>query len=187
MKPTNVFSIFAIVFQLGVSANASPNFDCGDLKKAQLKITIHTSNLANINTTRTPEGGPYKKKTLSCHNQECSIITIKSFITKYVPGHSDASAEGYVNFPDISPTEEKVSLDAAIVSIEAMAQSHICGSEIAVQTKESLMIRYSKETVEIRDDIFNFTPNHKLISWNRDYENGTTEVRNFMADGTILK
>ena len=39
---------------------------CGSGLAAQrAKLDVVTSNLANVNTTRTPEGGPYRKKTIA--------------------------------------------------------------------------------------------------------------------------
>lgn len=56
------------------------------LKKPVEKTT------ANINTTRTPEGGPYRKK--NCEVKESSKI-----LTKYEPNHPDANEDGYVSYP----------------------------------------------------------------------------------------
>jgi flagellar basal body rod protein FlgC len=64
-------------------------------------MDIIESNIANIHTTRTPEGGPYRRKELICNEKKCEIIEISSFLTKYEPSHPDADEVGYVLYPDI--------------------------------------------------------------------------------------
>lgn len=104
------------------------------------RAEIITENLANADTTRTPEGGPYKRKdavftpspvafsfsdalsTASGQNAslqslgvEVSDITIddRDPERRYMPGHPDADADGYVAFPRVDPAEEMVDLMSA--------------------------------------------------------------------------
>jgi len=90
-------------------------------------------NLANAETTRTPEGGPYRRKevVLSSAAQmppfqsvfqdylgpdvqgvEVSEVRLddREAEKRYLPGHPDADGEGYVAFPRVSPAEEMVDL-----------------------------------------------------------------------------
>jgi flagellar basal-body rod protein FlgC len=104
------------------------------------RAEIITENLANADTTRTPEGGPYKRKdtvfttspvaysfsdilsSASGRNASgerlgvaVSDITIddREPERRYLPGHPDADAEGYVAFPRVDPAEEMVDLMSA--------------------------------------------------------------------------
>jgi flagellar basal-body rod protein FlgC len=103
------------------------------------RAEIITENLANADTTRTPEGGPYKRKdavfttspvsfsfsdALSSATQSSSLqnvgVTVSDITIddrdperRYMPGHPDADANGYVAFPRVDPAEEMVDLMSA--------------------------------------------------------------------------
>jgi len=93
-------------------------------------------NLANSETTRTPEGGPYRRKDVvfapeaqispfsSVFQAELGapqtgvgvagvVEDIRDPLLRYQPGHPDADAQGYVAYPDINPAEEMVDLMSA--------------------------------------------------------------------------
>lgn len=95
-----------------------------------------TENLANAETTRTPEGGPYRRKDVVFASagqsspfgsvfQEAlgpgvegveaaeTVIDAREPEKRYQPGHPDADKDGYVAFPRISPAEEMVNLMGA--------------------------------------------------------------------------
>src|SRR5258708_37111460 len=83
-------------------------------------------NMANAETTRTPEGGPYRRKDVvfttdiqaspfsAAFQRELGTgVKVADILTdtreperRYVPGHPDADAQGYVAFPSLNPTEE---------------------------------------------------------------------------------
>ncbi|HEY4359488.1 MAG TPA: flagellar basal body rod protein FlgC [Bryobacteraceae bacterium] len=87
-------------------------------------------NMANTETTRTPEGGPYKRKDVvfasqvqqspfsaTFQNATAEGVSVADVITdsrapemRYLPGHPDADANGYVAFPNMNPAEEMVNL-----------------------------------------------------------------------------
>ncbi len=77
------------------------NQDCIVMKNKQMELELISSNIENINTTKTPEGGPYKAKKLVCNEQMCAVVSYKGFISKLKPGHPDADPRGYVKFPKI--------------------------------------------------------------------------------------
>jgi flagellar basal-body rod protein FlgC len=105
------------------------------MEAQRARAEIITENLANADTTRTPEGGPYKRKDAvfttapgsssfadamslaSGQNQGVAVsdITIddRDPERRYLPGHPDADAEGYVAFPRVNPAEEMVDLMGA--------------------------------------------------------------------------
>ena len=102
---------FIIFFTLLVSsvsfAAKIDSNECRDkLNNKRLEMNVIASNIANISTTRTPEGGPYNKKELLCENENCKIAARANFITKYLPDHLDADDSGYVKFPNIQIEEE---------------------------------------------------------------------------------
>ena len=99
-------------------------------------------NLANAETTRTPEGGPYRRKdvvfesrptvsafssvfqeTLGPHVQGVgvreTVIDQREPEKRYLPGHPDADAGGYVAFPRINPAEDMVDLMSASRGFQA--------------------------------------------------------------------
>jgi len=90
--------------------------------------------VANSETTRTREGGPYRRRDAVFQTQDlgfsgalanagvrvASIQTSQEpFLTRYEPGHPDANADGVVNYPNINPVEEMVNLTEASRSYEA--------------------------------------------------------------------
>jgi len=97
------------------------------------RAEILTENLANAETTRTPEGGPYRRKDavfastatpsdfqsmfvshLNSQPQGVAVSEVvvdsRDPIMRYMPGHPDADANGYVGFPRVNPAEDMVDL-----------------------------------------------------------------------------
>jgi len=106
----------------------------------RIRMDTIASNLANVNSTRTPEGGPYKRKVpifeevfqeLLAEEQDprqdsfngvaiAGVVPAqKCFKQVYDPGHPDADERGYVTVPNINPMEEMVSLIDASRAYEA--------------------------------------------------------------------
>jgi flagellar basal-body rod protein FlgC len=101
-----------------------------------------SSNIANAQTTRTAEGGPYRKKEIvfgseparesfgeilegeldekaqSVHATEV-ISSDKPPVLKYEPDHPDANDQGYVAYPDINVMEEMADMISASRAYEA--------------------------------------------------------------------
>ena len=106
-------------------------------QKARAEVLVE--NLANAETTRTPEGGPYRRKdaifasrpvaapfssVFQAHLQEGVAVDEISVDTRdperrYLPGHPDAGPDGYVAFPRLNPAEDMVDLTSAARSFEA--------------------------------------------------------------------
>lgn len=105
------------------------------------RAELLVENLANAETTRTPEGGPYRRKdvvfesspvrspfssVLDSELESAGGVAVAEVITdqsaperRYVPGHPDADADGYVAFPRSNPAEDMVDLMGAARSYEA--------------------------------------------------------------------
>jgi len=124
-------SLFSL-FSISASAMAAQR------TRAELLV----ENLANAETTRTPEGGPYRRKDVVFSSQPISPefstifssaaqapltgVTVSSITVdsgepdkRYLPGHPDADAEGYVAFPRVNPAQDMVDLIGAARSYQA--------------------------------------------------------------------
>jgi len=97
------------------------------------RAELLVQNMANAETTRTPEGGPYRRKDVvfeSDNSQPAfasefdaamnsgvrvSEITVddRDPLMRYLPGHPDADQNGYVAFPRVNPAEDMVDLMGA--------------------------------------------------------------------------
>jgi len=112
------------------------------MEAQRIRAELITENLANADTTRTEAGGPYRRKdavfssapagnsfagTLAEFTSGGSQGVMVSSISidqsdperRYLPGHPDADADGYVAFPKINPSEEMVDLMSASRGFEA--------------------------------------------------------------------
>lgn len=100
------------------------------LSAQRIRINVISSNLANANTTRTEDGGPYKRKDVVFEqimkgelNGGVRVNEIKEDekppMLKFDPSHPDANEEGYVMMPNIHPVEEMVNMLEASRSYEA--------------------------------------------------------------------
>ena len=103
----------------GISKNeASP--DCKELTNIILEMNIIASNLANVDTTRTPEGGPYKYKKLNCSSIGCEVMLEERVKYIYLPDHPDANEDGLVAFPDVDRSAEVIKMAGAKKKFELL-------------------------------------------------------------------
>lgn len=99
----------------------------------RVRAELLVQNMANSETTRTPEGGPYKRRDAvftteeqtspfsAIFQQEVStgvgvsevVEDLRQPERRYLPGHPDADKDGYVAFPNINPAEDMVDLMGA--------------------------------------------------------------------------
>ncbi len=127
----------------GVEASAS------GLTAQRLRLDVIADNLANVNTTRTAQGGPYRKKSivfmprtdafgdllppLLQGNHAVSAgrgVRVVDILQDpgepkrvYDPGHPDADPEGYVDYPNISVAHEMVDMVDATRAYQANASA----------------------------------------------------------------
>jgi flagellar basal-body rod protein FlgC len=88
-------------------ARASVSPSCDDRELLRLQISASSNNLANVNTTRTPEGGAYQKRIVIRHRDgSCETKSLRLFKLVRDPANPDADSEGFVRYPDINPLEE---------------------------------------------------------------------------------
>jgi len=109
------------------------------------RAEVVTSNMANAETTRTPEGGPYRRKLVVFRARamqqfpamlagfggasargvqvEQVVSDPKPPIQRYQPGHPDANEKGFVAYPAIDPVEETADLLGAMRAYELNASA----------------------------------------------------------------
>ena len=98
------------------------------------RMNTIASNMANINSTRTESGGPYRRKEvvfstlpidpggptpLEGVQLDKIIESQEPFKKIYDPGHPDADKEGFVSLPNINIMEEMVNMMMATRAYEA--------------------------------------------------------------------
>jgi flagellar basal-body rod protein FlgC len=108
------------------------------------RMTVVAGNLANSETTRTPEGGPYRRRDIIFQSvpaegefsaeldrltddpngaQGVEVVGVKRSNQPprklFDPNHPDADTEGYVAMPNINAMEEMVDMLSAVRSYEA--------------------------------------------------------------------
>ena len=123
----------------------------------QMNVDTIANNLANSETTRTPEGGPYRRKDVVFQpepkNSPFSAVfqaelgpqstgvgvaevveESRTPILKYDPGHPDANPQGYVAMPNINPAEEMVDLMSASRGFQANAAAMTAVKDILAKS-----------------------------------------------------
>ena len=113
------------------------------LTAERLRLDVIANNIANVNTTRTPEGGPYRRQMVvfaprgeqiqwmypgiepdpQFRGNGVRVVGIQAdasaFKRVYDPGHPDADATGYVSLPNVNVVTEMVDLQEATRAYEA--------------------------------------------------------------------
>lgn len=126
------------------------------------RAEVVAANMANAETTRTPGGGPYRRKEVvfaSSGNLPFRMMLAKFNPTlstmpavrvqqvvddptpptmRYQPGHPDADKQGYVAFPAINPIQEMVDLLSAVRSYQLNASAITATKQMIQQSMELL-------------------------------------------------
>ncbi len=109
------------------------------LSAERTRMNTVASNLANARTTRTEAGGPYKRLDPVFEaiglDEESSVMATQGGVSRvkvakiqedtrqgmmvYEPGHPDANAQGYVEYPNVNAVEEMVNMITASRAYEA--------------------------------------------------------------------
>jgi flagellar basal-body rod protein FlgC len=113
-----------------MSLFSSMQVSASGMEAQRTRAELLVQNIANSETTRTPEGGPYKRQDVvfSTETQSSPFsavfqnelgtgVTVADVIQdesapdmRFMPGHPDADASGYVAFPKMNPAEDMVDL-----------------------------------------------------------------------------
>jgi len=126
----------------------------------RMRMNAISSNIANINTTQTPEGGPYRRKDVVFESmtdaknfgeiisgtdpkgsfQRVQVVDVvsdkKAPLMKYEPDHPDANPEGYVAYPNINLMEEMTNMIQATRSYEANVSAVQASKDMALSALE---------------------------------------------------
>lgn len=126
----------------------SLNTSATALTAQSLRMDVISQNMANIDTTRTAQGGPYKRKTVifkeisndkntfrhlfntelnrKANSNTLSGVKVERIAEdntegpkEYNPSHPDADANGYVTKPNVNVVEEMVNMISANRAYEA--------------------------------------------------------------------
>ncbi len=110
------------------------------LKAQRIRMNAISSNLANIETTRTPDGGPYRKREVVFQSSQSGFadtldnrlrdavqgvkvaqVQASSLppLMVYNPSHPDANGQGLVAMPNINLVEETADMMSASRAYEA--------------------------------------------------------------------
>lgn len=100
------------------------------LESQKIRLNVIASNLANINSTSTPEGGPYRRKDVIfqtyIYDQISQGVDVMRIVEDqrppriiYEPSHPDADKNGYVKYPNVNPMEEIINMISASRAYEA--------------------------------------------------------------------
>lgn len=128
------------------------NICSSGLTAQRKKMEIIASNVANIDTTRTPEGGPYKRKVVILTSDAVvegfdselkeavravkvdEIVELKSSIMVHDPSHPDADANGFVAKPDINLVTEMADMITVSRDYEAIISAFDATKNMAIKT-----------------------------------------------------
>ncbi|TCT16417.1 flagellar basal-body rod protein FlgC [Natranaerovirga pectinivora] len=121
---------------------SSLNSSASGLTAQRLRMDIISQNIANVNTTRTENGQPYKRKTVifeeknnnkfndvlnnTMNQYNANGVRVsrivedeRPFMQVYDPTHPDANEEGYVLMPNVNVVEEMTNMISANRAYEA--------------------------------------------------------------------
>jgi flagellar basal-body rod protein FlgC len=124
------------------------------------RAEVITANMANAETTHTPEGGPYRRQLVVFRAQRMPrfgmflaglggqtssgvridqvVADLRPPIERYQPGHPDADARGYVAYPAIDPVEETADLLDSVRAYELNA-SAVQATKTMIQSSLDLL------------------------------------------------
>ncbi|MCE5300222.1 MAG: flagellar basal body rod protein FlgC [Spirochaetia bacterium] len=121
------------------------NIAASGLTAERLRMDVISNNIANVNTTRTEEGGPYQRQRVIFEPRGQQLNAMFPYIFSkakmpsnfegvkvsgitndpnppklvYDPGHPDANKDGYVSMPNVNIVKEMVDMISATRAYEA--------------------------------------------------------------------
>ena len=138
----------------------SMDISSSGLAAQRLRMNVLSSNLANANTTRTPEGGPYRRQDVVFEARPASKDPFGALLDEdygtqlrqvqvrdihqdtkaprlvHDPHHPDANEDGYVEMPNIQVMSEMVNMIAATRAFEANTTAINSSKEMATKALE---------------------------------------------------
>ena len=132
------------------------NISATGMTAQRFRTDIIAENIANINTTSTEKGGPYRRKVVTFEEKSITPFSeyystsrnraigngVKvskisedyetDFIMEYDPSHPDADENGYVSYPNINTVTEMTNLIEATRAYEANATAFDASKSMAL-------------------------------------------------------
>ncbi len=125
-----------------MSLFATLSVSASGMSAERQRAQVLVENIANADTTRTADGGPYRRRDVVFESQGVSSpfssfmeahtagegkgVAVSQIVEddrdpdrRYLPGHPDADKDGYVSFPRVNPAEDMVDLLGASRSYQA--------------------------------------------------------------------
>jgi flagellar basal-body rod protein FlgC len=130
------------------------------LTAERTRMNLISSNIANANSTRTQEGGPYKRKDavfastppapgsfktalLNASKKSSMGVEVVDVVEdrnpprmQYDPSHPDADTQGYVAYPNVNVVEEMADMITATRAYEANVTASQAAKSMALKTLE---------------------------------------------------
>ena len=124
------------------------------------RMDVISENVANVNTTRTEDGTPYRRKIVTFQEKDVTPFskvlnntresylgngvkvssvredTTSDYIKKYDPSHPDADEDGYVSYPNVNIVTEMTNMIDASRSYEANVTAFQTSKAIALKGLE---------------------------------------------------
>ncbi len=138
---------------------SSMDISASALAAERTRMNLISGNLANANSTRTADGGPYKRKDAVFGVQQTSLsfgatlsrigaaapsgVEVTQIVEdtspprlQYDPNHPDADAKGYVAMPNVNVMEEMADMIVATRAYEANITAAQAAKSMALKTLE---------------------------------------------------
>ena len=132
------------------------NISASGMTAQRFRTDIIAENIANVNTTSTESGGPYRRKIVKFQEKNVTPFSqffstskngaigngvkvtrvtedyTSDFIKEYDPSNPDADENGYVSYPNVNTVTEMTDLIDATRSYEANATAFEASKSMAM-------------------------------------------------------
>ncbi|WP_075719319.1 flagellar basal body rod protein FlgC [Roseburia sp. 499] len=136
------------------------NINASGMTAQRFRMDVISENVANVNTTRTENGTPYRRKIVTFEEKDVTSFskvlentrnayvgngvkvssvkedTESDYIKKYDPSHPDADEDGYVSYPNVNIVTEMTNMIDASRSYEANVTAFQTSKSIAMKGLE---------------------------------------------------
>lgn len=136
------------------------NINASGMTAQRFRMDVISENVANVNTTRTEDGTPYRRKVVTFREKDVTpfskvlnntreaytgngvkVSSVKEdtesdYIKKYDPSHPDADEDGYVSYPNVNIVTEMTNMIDASRSYEANVTAFQTSKAIAMKGLE---------------------------------------------------
>lgn len=130
----------------------SMDISASGLSAQRRRLDVIANNIANANTTRTPEGGPYQRQEAiftarmedagTFQERPAGVETPRIVSDPapprmvYQPGHPDADPQGYVAMPNVNIVQEMTDMISATRTYEANVTAMNAAKSMATKALE---------------------------------------------------